>query len=132
VPDALNTQNLWHRRNGSALVLQSPLLSWDAAIQPLLRSTSFFSQDSLASVPGAVRRESRGVRTDAGGAAQWAAQGVFMLNAVLTVRAHAAASHAKQGCAAACAPPCLRCSPRPWPPQSPPGAGPNRNTFTAM
>ena len=33
------------------------------------------------------------------GAAQWASQGVFMLNAVLTVRAHAAASHAKQGCA---------------------------------
>lgn len=31
--------------------------------------------------------------------AQWASQGVFLLNAVLTVRAHAAASHGKQGCA---------------------------------
>ncbi len=52
---------------------------------------------SLRNILKEVQEDSGGVITTSGSLERWAEQGVLLLNAVLTVRAHCAASHAKKG-----------------------------------
>ncbi len=52
---------------------------------------------SLRNILREVQEDSGGVITASGSLERWAEQGVLLLNAVFTVRAHSAASHAKRG-----------------------------------
>ncbi|MFI3292053.1 MAG: uracil-DNA glycosylase [Rikenellaceae bacterium] len=52
---------------------------------------------SLRNILREVQEDCGGVITASGSLERWAQQGVLLLNAVLTVRAHSAASHAKKG-----------------------------------
>ncbi len=52
---------------------------------------------SLRNILKEVQEDSGGVITSSGSLERWAKQGVLLLNAVLTVRAHSAASHSKKG-----------------------------------
>ncbi len=52
---------------------------------------------SLRNILKEVQEDCGGVITPSGSLERWAEQGVLLLNAVLTVRAHSAASHAKKG-----------------------------------
>ncbi len=52
---------------------------------------------SLRNILREVQEDTGGIITASGSLERWAEQGVLLLNAVLTVRAHSAASHAKKG-----------------------------------
>lgn len=52
---------------------------------------------SLRNILKEVQEDSGGLITPSGSLERWARQGVLLLNTVLTVRAHSAASHAKRG-----------------------------------